>query len=224
MPQGAGEATRGLCQVGSRERLAQKIGSSRLKNIIKMIFYLEVGNTVIGYRGSFKINWEIKRVQYGLMMKTCIIKGGGLPLAPIHLVSPPTTPHMPWEVGLDISCWSRWVWCLHLMSKKTWSVYSPVARRPKNPALTKAPWSPTFTTQKSFDLPNTTHEAMKKKKAQTEEKIVSTACQGWWRRSGRLLDYDFNCMIWYRSYLGTPSECRRRRGMEQRKPVQAVKL
>ena len=42
MPQGEGEATRGLCQVGSRETLAQKIGSSRLKNITKMISYLEV--------------------------------------------------------------------------------------------------------------------------------------------------------------------------------------
>ena len=120
MPQGAGEATRGLCQVGSRETLAQKIGSSRLKNIIKMIFYLEVENTVIGYRWSiwsFKINWESKRVQYGLMMKTCIIKGGGLPLAPIHLVSPPSTPRMPWEVSLNKSCSSRWVWCLNLMLK-----------------------------------------------------------------------------------------------------------
>ena len=117
MPQGVGEATRDLCQVGSRETLAQKIGSSRLKNIIKMIFYLEVENTVIGYRWSFKINWESKRVQYGLMMKTCIIKGGGLPLAPIHLVSPPSTPRMPWEVSLNKSCSSRWVWCLNLMLK-----------------------------------------------------------------------------------------------------------
>ena len=82
-----------------------------------------------------------------------------------------------------------------------------MARRPKNPALTKAPWSPTFTTQKSFDLPNTTHEAMKKKKAQTEEKIVSTACQGWWRRSGRLLGNDLNCMIFRELVLPWHSKC-----------------
>ena len=42
MPQGVGEAAKGLCQVGSRETLAQKIGSSRLSNKTKMILYLEV--------------------------------------------------------------------------------------------------------------------------------------------------------------------------------------
>ena len=38
----------------------------------------------------------------------------------------------------------------------------------------------------SLDLLNTTQEAMKKKKAHMLEKIVSAACQGWWRSSGRL--------------------------------------
>ena len=37
MPQGVGEAAKGLCQVGSRETLAQKIGSSRLSNIAKVL-------------------------------------------------------------------------------------------------------------------------------------------------------------------------------------------